>query len=133
VSERPVIISPRVASAFLRYLDARRLRVAFRDDAEIYDAAVALGLSAVAYETGMSGDGQEIAIGNGAADDSRMTVLQAARKARVSARTIVRAVHDGQLDADRFGPVWQISAPSLARYIAARESGGKRLKERTMA
>ena len=124
----PVILTPEAARILVSSLPMRRLRVAHRGYLPVYSVLLALEECAV-----MSGAGQNIAIGNGPADDRRMTVLQAARRARVSARTIVRAVHDGHLDADRFGPVWQISERSLASYIAARESGGKRLKERTMA
>ncbi len=124
----PVTINPRVAAILLHHLPARRLRVKFRADSEVWSVLYALAECAV-----MSDDGQEIAIENAAGWDRRVTVSQAARRARVSARTIVRAVHDGHLEADRFGPVWQISERSLARYMAGRQAAGRQARERTSA
>jgi excisionase family DNA binding protein len=113
-------ITPRVAAVLLRHLDARRLRVAYRADAEVYAVLVALAECAIADESSCDSE-TIIAIGNGTGNDCRMTVLQAARRAGVSAQAIIKAIHDNRLEADRFGPVWQISERSLARYMAARD------------
>jgi hypothetical protein len=113
-------ITARTASVLVRHLPIRRLRIAFRDDAQIYPVLLALEELASGYENG-SGVGTELAIANGTAEDNRVTVLQAARKAGVTARAIIKAIDSGRLDAHKTGPIWQITERSLARYIAARE------------
>lgn len=124
MSDQPAVITPRVASILLRHLDARRLRVQFRNDPDVYAVLLALAESAVNWE--MAGAGQELAIDGEAGHDRLMTVLQAARISRVSARTIIRAIDEGELDAHKLGPVWAISDRSLQRWIARRERQEKR-------
>ncbi len=117
-------ITPRVAAVLLRNLDARRLRIQHRADTEIYSVLLALAELAVADETSCGAE-TIIAMENSADNDSRVTVLQAARQAGVSAQAIIKAIHEGRLEADRFGPVWQISERSLARYMSARRERGR--------
>lgn len=93
----------------------RRLRVAYRHDPDVYAVLRAL------EDLAMSGIGQELATASGGRDDCRVTVLQAARKAGLSPRTIVRAISSGELEAWKTGPIWQITEKSLQRWLARRE------------
>jgi len=119
VSE-PVVITSRAANVLIRHLPLRHLRIAFRDDSQVYPALLALAELAVSYESG-SGAGTGIDIETAPDNDSRVTVLQAARRAGVTARAIIKAIDDGRLDAYKVGPIWQISERSLARYVRERQ------------
>jgi excisionase family DNA binding protein len=114
-----VVISPRVAAVLVRHLDTRQLRVRYRDDTEIHGVLLALLECALTGE--MSEPGRELAIDGEAGQSQIVTVLQAARAGKVSARTIIRAIDDGSLPAEKHGHVWAISERSLARWMAARE------------
>lgn len=113
----PVVISPRVASVLLRNLDARRLRIAFRADTEIYSALLALAQAAMAYETcGDSVNGTEIVISGNSGDDSHMNVREVSRRTGKSERVITKAIADGRLKAHRGGG-WCVHAEDLATWI----------------
>jgi excisionase family DNA binding protein len=109
------VITPRVARVILRHLDARKLRILYRTDQEIWPALIAL------VECAMADGGHELAIESTSPDDYRVRVLQAARRAKVSARTVIRAIDSGELEAEKLGPLWLISEASLRRWVARRE------------
>jgi excisionase family DNA binding protein len=125
-------ISPRVAFILLMSLnDRRRLRVAFRDDPEVWSALIALTQAAASYESG-SVNGTEIAISASPGEDSHMNTREAARRTGKSERVITKAIANGDLKAHRGGG-WCVHAEDLATWIFNMDRRERRRRERTAA
>jgi hypothetical protein len=85
-------ISPRAAAVLLRHLPARRLRVAYRADAEVHRVLIALEVLALDRD-GATG----IAIGAARQDTELVTINEFARARRIKPDTVRRAVRAGQI------------------------------------
>lgn len=125
-------ISPRAAHFLVRHLGPmRRLRIAVRDDPELYAALLALVRSAAAFESG-SVNGTKIAISENPREDSHMNVREAARRSGISERAIVKEIAVGRLKAHRGGG-WCIHSLDLATWAFNRDRRERRRRERNAA
>jgi len=134
MSERPVIVTPRVASVLIRNLDARRLRVAFRADSGVYSVLLALGTLAVAYEedSGDAAGGIVIAKPGGSGNHECVNVGEAAKRSGWSPRTIRAAIERGDLRAHKSGG-YCIHSMDLATWLFRQAQRERRKKEKAAA
>jgi hypothetical protein len=117
-------ISARTAALLSRLPGMRRLRVAYRADAEVYSDLNALAVAALAWETtrgNATANATKIAICPGPGEDQVMTPSQAVAMARVGPNAIRRACREGRIRATMPAGRWLIPVAEAARYARERD------------